>query len=68
MNKDVCLKRGKAYYDYTTFQVDFGHQTEYEIIDKIGRGKYADVYQGVDSKNDKDVAIKILKPVQKNKI
>lgn len=26
------------------------------------------MYQGVDSKNDKDVAIKILKPVQKNKI
>lgn len=63
MSKDVCQKRGADYYDYSKFEVKFGHQSEYEIIDKIGRGKFADVYQGVDSKTDKDVAIKILKPV-----
>jgi casein kinase II subunit alpha len=38
-------------------------QSEYEIVDKIGRGKFSDVYLGVDSKTDKDVAIKILKPL-----
>lgn len=68
MSKDVCQKRGADYYDYSKYEVKFGHQSEYEIIDRIGWGKFADVFQGIDSKTDKDVAIKILKPVQKNKI
>jgi len=40
----------------------------YEIIRKIGRGKYSDVFLGIDSNNDKQVAIKILKPVKKEKV
>lgn len=38
----------------------------YEIIDKIGRGKYSDVYKAIKiNKEDKDsklVVLKILKP------
>ena len=44
MYKDVCVKKGKEYYDYSKFQVNFGHQAEYEIVDKIGRGKFSEVY------------------------
>ncbi len=68
MYKDVCSKKGEAYSDYSSFEVNFGHQDQFEIIDKIGRGKYSDVYLGVDCATDKDIVLKILKPVKKNKI
>jgi casein kinase II subunit alpha len=43
-------------------------QSDYEITDKVGRGKYADVYSGVNMITGEEVAIKIFKPVKKSKI
>ena len=39
-----------------------------ELIKKIGRGKYSEVYEAIDSKTDNRVVVKILKPVKKTKI
>ena len=41
---------------------------QYEIKKTLGRGKYSDVYEGIDSKTNKPIVIKILKPVRKVKI
>ena len=41
---------------------------KYEIIKKIGRGKYSEVYEGINVTNDQKVVIKILKPIKKKKI
>lgn len=68
MYKDVCAQKGEQYSDYASYEVKFGHQDRYEIIDKIGRGKYSDVYLAVDCETDKDVVLKILRPVKKNRI
>ena len=35
---------------------------DYEIMKKIGRGKYSDVFEGISVKKDIKVIIKILKP------
>lgn len=40
----------------------------YEIKRSLGRGKYSDVFEGVDAKNNRPIVIKILKPVRKVKI
>jgi len=40
----------------------------YEIIKKIGRGKYSEVYEGINTLNNERIVIKILKPVKKTKI
>jgi casein kinase II subunit alpha len=40
-------------------------QEDYEVIRKLGRGKYSEVYEGVNVTNDKKVVIKILKPGKK---
>ena len=42
--------------------ISWRNQDDYEIIKKIGRGKYSDVFEGICIKNDKKVIIKILKP------
>jgi serine/threonine protein kinase len=38
------------------------NQDDYEIIRKLGRGKYSEVYEGINVNNDEKVVIKILKP------
>jgi casein kinase II subunit alpha len=43
-------------------------QENYEIIKKIGRGKYSEVYEGINTLNNERIVIKILKPVKKTKI
>mmetsp|Transcript_16807 Transcript_16807/g.18720 ORF Transcript_16807/g.18720 Transcript_16807/m.18720 type:complete len:193 (+) Transcript_16807:108-686(+) len=48
--------------------IKFGSQEDYEITDKVGRGKYADVFCGVKMTTGEEVAMKIYKPVKKNKI
>ncbi len=37
------------YSDYENFEVKFGSQENYEIIKKIGRGKYSEVYEGINT-------------------
>ena len=43
-------------------------QDDYEVIRKVGRGKYSEVFEGVNSANGSKCVIKILKPVKKKKI
>ena len=40
-------------------------QENYEIIKKIGRGKYSEVYEGINTLNNERIVIKILKPGKK---
>lgn len=40
----------------------------YEVVQKIGRGKYSEVFDGVNVVNNQKVVVKILKPVKKEKI
>ena len=34
----------------------------------MGKGKYSEVYLGIDTTNDRKIVIKVLKPVKKAKI
>ena len=65
---DVNSKMPPAYSNYEELVIDWGNQENYEVIKKIGRGKYSEVYEGININNDQKVAIKILKPVKTNKI
>lgn len=46
----------------------YREQDNYEIVRKLGRGKYSEVFEGVDINRDEKVVIKVLKPVKKKKI
>jgi casein kinase II subunit alpha len=43
-------------------------RNNYELIAKIGKGKYSEVYTSISTLNDQKVVVKILKPVKKCKI
>lgn len=60
--------RPKEYWDYEHYTIEWGNISNYEIISKIGRGKYSEVFTGVNVLNNKDCVIKVLKPVKLKKI
>lgn len=65
---DVNKSMPQEYYDYDNYENAWGNQENYEIIKKIGRGKYSDVFEGISAITAQKVIIKILKPVKKQKI
>ena len=65
---DVNKKKPPEYSNYEDLEITWGKQEDYEIIKKIGRGKYSEVYEGINVNNDQRVVIKVLKPVKKKKI
>jgi len=65
---NVCDKRPKDYSDYEHFKIPWGNQNCYEVVKKIGRGKYSEVFDGLNIVNNQRCIIKILKPIKKAKI
>jgi serine/threonine protein kinase len=48
--------------------LNFRDQDDYEVVRKVGRGKYSEVFEGVNTFNNECCVIKILKPVKKKKV
>jgi len=65
---DVNSKMPTEYWDYENYENAWGNQDDYEIIKKMGRGKYSEVFEGINILNNQRVVIKVLKPVKKRKI
>lgn len=65
---DVNDKRPREYWDYEAVVINWGDQSDYQIVRKIGRGKYSEVFEGINTVNRSKCVIKILKPVKKKKI
>lgn len=53
---------------YINQDISMGDISKYEVNAKIGRGRYSEVYSGIIKNTDNKVVIKILKPINKNKI
>ncbi|XP_026455648.1 casein kinase II subunit alpha-like [Papaver somniferum] len=68
VHADVNVIRPKDYWDYESLTVQWGEQDDYEVVRKVGRGKYSEVFEGVHSTDNERCIIKILKPVKKKKI
>ncbi|XP_048436292.1 casein kinase II subunit alpha-2-like isoform X1 [Pyrus x bretschneideri] len=65
---DVNVQRPRDYWDYESHTLQWGAQDDYEVVRKVGRGKYSEVFEGVNVTNNEKCVIKILKPVKKKKI
>ncbi|KAK9477052.1 casein kinase II subunit alpha [Lipomyces japonicus] len=58
----------QSYSDYDNFQIRWGDIEKYEIVRKVGRGKYSEVFEGFKILDQQKCIIKVLKPVKKKKI
>ncbi|KAK3829171.1 MAG: casein kinase II catalytic subunit [Benniella sp.] len=65
---DANEKLGPDHWDYESFSLQWGVQDSYEIIRKVGRGKYSEVFEGINITNYEKCCIKVLKPIKKKKI
>lgn len=65
---DVLATKPQAYWDYENVNIKWNAQDKYEVIKKLGRGKYSEVFLGVDLSNGSKCVIKVLKPVKRKKI
>jgi casein kinase II subunit alpha len=61
-------ERPPEYSNVKGFKVKWNSIDHYRVVQKIGRGKYSEVFSGVHVENYQKVCIKILKPVRKFKI
>ena len=64
---DVNDHKPVEYWDYENVSVSWGDQDKYEIVRKLGRGKYSEVFEGVVVDTESKCVLKILKPVKKKK-
>ncbi|KAF2266082.1 Pkinase-domain-containing protein [Lojkania enalia] len=65
---DVNANMPRAYWDYDGVNISWGVLENYEVVRKIGRGKYSEVFEGINIVNYQKCVIKVLKPVKKKKI
>jgi casein kinase II subunit alpha len=65
---DYNTNMPNSYWDYDNVTINWGQLTNYEIVRKIGRGKYSEAFEGVNLVNHSQCVIKVLKPVKKKKI
>lgn len=65
---EVNSNKPREYWDYESLAIEWGDQDKYEVVCKIGRGKYSEVFEGFNVKDNQKCVIKILKPVKKKKI
>jgi hypothetical protein len=49
---DVNVHRPAEYWDYENLAIVYGDQEDYEVIRKIGRGKYSEVFAGMNVMNN----------------
>ena len=56
-----------SYYSYEELEIDWGTPEPYEVHQKIGRGKYSEVFTGTNRINGSPCVVKVLKPVKEKK-
>jgi casein kinase II subunit alpha len=65
---NVNKQRQRNYWDYDNFSPQWNSPESYEVIRRLGRGKYSEVFEGIDTNTNKSCVVKILKPIKKKKI
>lgn len=65
---DALASKPREFWDYENVALQWNSQDKYEVVRKIGRGKYSEVFLGIELPEGKKCVIKVLKPVKRKKI
>uniref|UniRef100_A0A8D3EGA7 non-specific serine/threonine protein kinase n=1 Tax=Scophthalmus maximus TaxID=52904 RepID=A0A8D3EGA7_SCOMX len=58
---DVNTQKNREYWDYDAHVPNWSNQDNYQLVRKLGRGKYSEVFEAVNVTNNDKVVVKILK-------
>lgn len=62
------MERPKEYSNSDILKIKWSSLDQYRVIQKVGRGKYSEVFEGLNTVNCCKVCVKVLKPVRHAKI
>lgn len=65
---NVNVYRPKECIEYDKMDIIWNTPRKYQVIRKVGRGKYSEVYEGFNIEKKEKCTIKVLKPVRFGKI
>lgn len=65
---DALSSKSQTFWDYENLNITWNSQDDYEIIKKLGRGRYSEVFLGTKIPEGIKCVIKVLKPVKRKKI
>ncbi|XP_003199454.2 casein kinase II subunit alpha isoform X1 [Danio rerio] len=65
---EVNTHRPKEYWDYQSHKPQWGNHEDFQMVTKLGIGKYSDVFEAINITNNEKVVVKTLKPVKRKKI
>ena len=49
---DVNKHKPREYWDYESQVVEWGNQDDYQLVRKLGRGKYSEVFEAINITNN----------------
>ncbi|KAF5286085.1 hypothetical protein FQA39_LY16431 [Lamprigera yunnana] len=65
---DALIGKPKEFFDYDSFTPQWEPSDNYSITQKLGRGKYSEVFEGIHNSTKETIVLKILKPVRRRKV
>lgn len=68
MYAEVLKEKPISFFDYDNFTPETGVIDDYAITQKLGRGKYSEVFEAIYEPKKATVVLKVLKPVKRKKI
>merc|ERR1712032_372316 len=57
---DANTLRPREYWDYDSFSIEWSTQNNYALVRKLGRGKYSEVFEAIDSNTNTKCVVKVL--------
>uniref|UniRef100_A0A674N0R7 non-specific serine/threonine protein kinase n=1 Tax=Takifugu rubripes TaxID=31033 RepID=A0A674N0R7_TAKRU len=58
---EVNTHQPREYWDYESHVVEWGNQDDFQLVRKLGRGKYSEVFEAINITSNEKVVVKILK-------
>lgn len=56
---DVNAHKPREYWDYENYTVEWSNQDDYQLVRKLGRGKYSEVFEALNVVDNNKCVVKV---------
>lgn len=64
---DAAQQQPKEYWN-DVCSIEWGNQDKYEVLQQLGKGKYGEVFEGVNTEGNQRCVVKIMRPVKEQRL